>query len=241
MSRRLGAAHDARLTHREGREVVVVQVALRVLRFERVDALVLARRPEGEQGQRLRLAAREEAAAVRARQDAHLGADRAGSRRDRARRGALLDGDAAADDVLLELREGAPRLDQPDRVAQLLAVARGERLDDLLAHLDGRVCRPFLSVTAVTRSTSAPKRASICLVVTRSMLLGHLPLGLARLATELVLHVDELDDLDLRETQRLDDLGFGDFTGARLDHLEGVAVAAHDEVERAVPRGRGSG
>ena len=72
----LGAAHEAGLADRVRREVVVVDVALLVLDAEVVDALELAGAAQREQAQSLRLAAGEEGAAVRARDDADLAGDR---------------------------------------------------------------------------------------------------------------------------------------------------------------------
>ena len=103
----LGAAHEAGLAHRVRREVVVVDVALLVLDAEAVDALELAGAAQREQAHRLRLAAREEGAAVRARDDADLAADRPDLVGRAAVGAALLDGDAVADDVLLDLGERA--------------------------------------------------------------------------------------------------------------------------------------
>ena len=68
----LRAAHEARLPDREGREVVVVEVALGGLQPERVEALLLAARAERRDRERLRLAAGEERGAVRARRDPDL-------------------------------------------------------------------------------------------------------------------------------------------------------------------------
>ena len=63
----LRAAHEARLPDRVGREVVVVHVAALRLEREVVDALALLGGAEREQGHDLRLPAREERRAVRAR------------------------------------------------------------------------------------------------------------------------------------------------------------------------------
>ena len=60
----LGRAHAARLSHRVGREVVVVHVAPVTLEREVVDALAFLRRAERQQRHDLRLAAGEEARAV---------------------------------------------------------------------------------------------------------------------------------------------------------------------------------
>ena len=61
----LRAAHEARLPDRVGREVVVVHVAALRLEREVVDPLPLLRGAERERRQDLRLAAREQARAVR--------------------------------------------------------------------------------------------------------------------------------------------------------------------------------
>ena len=63
----LGAAHEARLPDRVGREVVVVHVAALRLEGEVVDALPLLGGAEREERHDLRLAAGEERRAVRAR------------------------------------------------------------------------------------------------------------------------------------------------------------------------------
>ena len=72
-----GAAQRPRLADGERREVVVVHVALRLFRLEGVQLLLVAHRAERGDREDLRLAAREEAGAVRSRQEADLGADRA--------------------------------------------------------------------------------------------------------------------------------------------------------------------
>ncbi len=64
----LGAAHAAGLTGAEGREVVVVHVALAVDRLDSVEALPLVEHAQGADGEHLGLAALEEAGAVDQRQ-----------------------------------------------------------------------------------------------------------------------------------------------------------------------------
>ena len=70
------AAHRLVLARRIGRQVVVVQVALRLLGADGVDALDVGRRSERGDRQRLRLAAGEEPRAMRPRQEADLDRDR---------------------------------------------------------------------------------------------------------------------------------------------------------------------
>ena len=84
----LGSAEAARLPDREGREVVVVPVVLLGLEAERVEAHLLLERAERDDAERLRLAAREERRAVRARRDADLDRDVADLVRARGRRDA---------------------------------------------------------------------------------------------------------------------------------------------------------
>src|SRR5205807_9742012 len=89
----LRAAHEARLPDRVGREVVVVHVAALRLEGEVVDPLPLLGGAEREQGHDLRLAAREERRAVRARAHRDLALDRTDLLRAATVRPPLLDGD----------------------------------------------------------------------------------------------------------------------------------------------------
>ena len=102
----LDAAHAARLPDREGREVVVVPVVLFRLQAERVEAHLLLERAHRDDAQRLRLPAREQRRAVRARRHADFDRDVADLVLRAAVGALLLDGDALADDRLLELVEG---------------------------------------------------------------------------------------------------------------------------------------
>jgi len=113
----------------------VVDVALLLGETQVVDALELAGATQREERERLRLAAREQCAAVGAGDHADLGADVADLLGAAAVRAALLDGDAPADDVLLELGGGAADHGETVRVD---VVAAGERLDDRGAQVGGR-------------------------------------------------------------------------------------------------------
>src|SRR5690349_6049667 len=73
----LRRAEAAGFTDRERREVVVKQERVLRLAFRRVDDLRVARGTECDDDQRLRLAAREQRRAVRARQHADAHSDRA--------------------------------------------------------------------------------------------------------------------------------------------------------------------
>ena len=98
----LRASHEARLPDREGREVVVVHVAAVLLEGEVVDPLTLLHRPEREERHDLRLPAREERGAVRARTDLHLGRDLADLLLGASVRPPLVDRDLLADEILVD-------------------------------------------------------------------------------------------------------------------------------------------
>src|ERR1700760_1373343 len=102
----LDAAHAAGLAHRERREVVVVPVVLFRLEAERVETPLLLQRAHRDDAQCLRLTAREQRRAVRARRDADFDRDVADLILATAVWALLVDGDALADDRLLELVEG---------------------------------------------------------------------------------------------------------------------------------------
>ncbi len=70
-------AHAARFTDGVGREVVVQQEALFLRAFQAVDVLLVFAGAERGNDERLRLAAREQRRAVRARQDVDFRQDRA--------------------------------------------------------------------------------------------------------------------------------------------------------------------
>ena len=132
----LGAAHEAGLADRVRREVVVVDVALLVLDAEAVDALELAGATQRDDAQGLRLAAREEGAAVHARHHADLAGDLADLVGAAAVGAALLHRDAIAHEVSLDLGERA--LDMRHALVRRVLVEEG--LDGGL--LDRRTWRP---------------------------------------------------------------------------------------------------
>ncbi len=131
----LRAAHEAGLSHRERREVVVVPEPLGLLQAEVVDLHVHAGGAERHVGEDLRLTAREQGRAVRTRCDVDLGLDRANLVLGAAVGALLVDGDALADGVLLELREGGLDLGEPLAVGLLVLGRRRVLLEHLL--LDG--------------------------------------------------------------------------------------------------------
>ena len=172
-----GAAHTASLANGVGREVVVQHEVLAALALERVDHLLVLPGAERGDAQRLRLAAGEQRRAMRARQHADLGDDRAH------RLGvAAIDAqpgveDGVADDVGLDLLEqrlgrlgvqaladqrlGHLLLGGADRVvAQALVhflVGLGERRGGQL--LDARQQRGLLRPSAPAAPTAPWRRA----------------------------------------------------------------------------------
>src|SRR5205085_3382122 len=102
----LGPAHEPGLADAEGREVVVVEVALGRLEPERVQAHLLTRGAERDHAEGLSLTAREQGGPVRTRGHAHLDRDWTDLLGRAAVRALLVHGDALADDRLLELVEG---------------------------------------------------------------------------------------------------------------------------------------
>ena len=227
----LRAAHEAGLAHRERREVVVVEVALGRLEPEVVQAHLLARRAERDDRQRLRLAAREQRGAVRARQDADLGVDRPDLGLGAAVRALLVDGDALADEVLLELveRELGP--------AAVLRVGLGRRLAGVLGEhglldgLGGVLARELVLHARGLVQRRAVRRLDLRVEVLVDRRGRDLELGLGDLAGELELRGAQLLDRAVGDVERVEHLGLGDLVGARLDHQDGLVGARDHEVE----------
>src|SRR5215210_4461452 len=228
----LRAAHEARLPDREGREVVVVEVALGGLQPERVEPHLLARGAERGHRDRLRLAAREQRGAMRARQQAGLDGDLADLVGPAAVGAALLDRDALADDRLLEPVEGELRLRAALGVLGRLGVAGVLREDLVLDRLGGVLAgelvldRGRLVELLAVRALDLLQQA---LVDLRDL---DLELGrLAGLLAELAHRAAELLDLRVGDVQRVEDLGLGDLVRPRLDHQDGLLGARDHEVE----------
>ena len=231
----LGTAHEAGLTHRERREVVVVEVVLGLLEAERVQAHLVTRGAERGDREGLRLAAGEDGRAVRARRHSHLDPDVADLLRGTPVGALLVDRDALADDVLLELVEG-----QLHRAAArgvglgLVGIAR-QRLEDLLLDSLGGVLALEL-VGHLGRLVEGRAEALLDLGEDRLVDLrrGGLHLGLAGLLLQVALGLAELLDGLVGDVERIEDLGLGDLVGACLDHQDGLFGARDDEVERGL-------
>ena len=121
-----GAAQELHLADGERREVVVQHELLPALADQRVDLLLVRRRAERGDHERLRLAAREERRAVRARQHADLAGDRADVGEAAAVDALPLVDDRLADDLLLQPCRRARR-----PALRALGSLAGERRHDL--------------------------------------------------------------------------------------------------------------
>ena len=132
----LRAAHEARLPDRVGREVVVVHVAALRLEREVVDPLALLGGAEGEQRHDLRLAAREERRAVRARADADLARDRADLLGAAPVGAALVDRDLPPDELLVDRLGGLLHVLPRHRVLDRRRLRVGGRGPDRERQLD---------------------------------------------------------------------------------------------------------
>ncbi len=134
----LGAPHEAGLPGREGREVVVVHVALGVDRGDRVEHLRHAGHAEGGDVEHLGLAPLEQGRAVRRGEEVDLGRERADVGRT-----AAVDPEAVLDDALAHQLLGQ-RADGGLDLAGAALELDGQRLLDLLARpVERRVALGF--------------------------------------------------------------------------------------------------
>ena len=231
----LGTAHEAGFSHREGREVVVVEVVLGLLEAERVEAHLLARGAQRGDREGLRLAAGEDRGAVRTRRHPHLDPDVADLLRRAAVRPLLVDGDALADGLLLELVEGQLHLCAARGVALGLIRVAGHRLEGLFLDSLGGV----LAVELVGHLGGLVEGGAEALLDLGENRLVHLRrsglhLVLAGLLAQVVLGLAELLDGGVGDVERVEDLRLGDLVGARLDHQDGLLGARDHEVERGL-------
>src|SRR5207253_2673542 len=121
------AAQELHLAGAEGREIVVQHELLVGLADERVDLLLVGRGPERRHDERLRLAAREERRAMRARQDLDLAGDRPDVGEPAPVEPPSLVDDRLAHDLLLQ------PIEQPRDHLRLLGYTAADARDDLVA------------------------------------------------------------------------------------------------------------
>ena len=218
------------LAGRVRRHVVVVHEQLLVLGVEGVEPLALARRAEREDGQHLRVAAREQRGAVRQREESHLGGDRTQVLGATTVDTEVLGHDQATHDLLLERAEGLTGLagertlvDTVDAVGEHTVDDRAADLGQLLvAQLlaERGVAVDGLDVLGSSRGDRVEDRR--CVVDEQLELTG-------------VTHASEVDEALLRLAQLADErLGLLDGVA---DDLLGRGGRAHLDVQHGV-RGR---
>ena len=221
-----GAAHGARLADGVGREVVVVHIALRLVRGERVELLRHVHAAEGGDGEHLRLAALEEAGAVRAREGADVDVERADLRGLAVVRAAAVAEDAVAHGLL---DDGVERVADVAGLEAALEL-RGELGADalvLLAALAGGVRHDLVEAVG----EGVVDGLDGLFVVDGG---GVVLLDGGGVGGDLL---DEAVDGGVRlhgDLHCLDDGLLGNLGGARLDHHDGVLRAGDDQVEVAL-------
>ena len=224
-----GRAQRPRLADAEWREVVVVHETLEFLEAEAVQLLLVADRPEGHDAQRLRLTAREECRAVGSGQEAHLATDRTDLRGLTAVGPHPLIQDLATHaflhlglKTLRQIRQPVGELWTQLRDGLLFQVVK-RRLAQRLVRIEQGLVQPRCQELA-------DRLVDVCVLGAWR----HLDFGLAHLGGKRLLPLAQADDLPVRNAERLDDLLFGHFLGARLDHDDGLFRAGDDQVELAL-------
>ena len=239
----LGPAHEAGLADRERREVVVVPVVLVRLEPEGVEAHLLLERAQRDGRQRLRLPAREERGAVRARQDAGLDRRSTGSRRSPRPSGRFFSTAMRWRMTCFSSRSKASCARW--RYSAWVSASASPEYWVSTASSTAFVAawRSSLSTTWVASSSCAPWLERISLEQALVDLRGlDLQLLLADLLGQLALQGAELADLVVGDVERVEDLRLGDLVRAGLDHEDGLLGAGDDQVEVGVggagpPRG----
>src|SRR5262245_18257291 len=222
------AAQERDFADREGREVVMEHEALPLLALEALDFLRVFRGAQRTGDQRLGFAAREDCRSVRARQHARLDPDRPDLVELAAVEAHAVGQDLLAQNPFLEILKDLLRFDPA------LDFAFGDRRDELVEHL--------IDAVVVLELAADPHRFGqrhedllfdLAVEVVTDLLLLDLDLWLARLFREVVDGGDDLLDRRVRRFERFEDLLFGDFFRAGLDHHDAVAGAGDDEIDFA--------
>jgi hypothetical protein len=235
MSRRLGVVQH---------EVLVVALV------ERLDELLVGGATERRVDDRLGLAPREEPRPVRPRRNAHLAGDRTDVRGSATVDALSLRDDHAAheagadvvQDVLHSARDRAQlaltRLDGLEAVERhlLLPEVTRETLEHLrLDRIDGGVA---LGLRGDAHRFREPRFGGLAhppleIRVPR-VSCRDLELGLADATVQILLRLEQLDDLLVRELERIEHLALGHVLRTALDHHESGAAAGHDEIQLAL-------
>jgi hypothetical protein len=230
------ASQEPRLADTEGREVVVQHELLVVLADERVDLLLIRRRAQRGDDERLRLAAREQRRAVGARQHADFTGDLADVGGAAAVDTVAVVDDVAAHDLALHLFDHG--LQGPGLIRQFVEQWRQHVLCGLASGGGTLVLALDAQGLAQARRRRVTHTFEERLVKTRR---GERALRFADRLLQLVLHVEQrLQSLVCGE-QCLEHHVLGKHAGASLDHDEPGAAAGNQQVqiglfELAVPR-----
>ena len=226
-----GRAHATRLADRIGREVVMEQEALLIGALERVDVLLVLARAECGHDQRLRLAAREQRRAVRARQHAGLGDDRPHGLHVAPVDAQAVVENVPAHDLGLQIVEGFVDLLLGE--LRLRALRRERREDLVLDSVHRRVALlldgDLIGLAQLLLADLGDRLGD------RLFVRGH---EVARLLGgalgEANDRVDHRLETAMSGHHRLEHRLLGELLGLRLDHEHRVRRAGDDEVERRI-------
>ena len=221
------AAHRAGFADAVAREVVMMDVVLRRLGSEAVDDLLVAEGAERRDREDLGLATREEARAVRARQQADFTRYRADFFDFAAVRTDLLMRDHVAHDGLLEVVDGDSDLFVHLRV-ELEEVFHGVGRD--LGDVGVAVELVRVAHGGVEAVLGVVADGLLHLVRDEEEL--RLALLLAAVGLDALLELDEALDLLVAEQDGVEDDVFRQLVGAGLDHHDGIVGAGDGEVQR---------
>src|SRR5437870_288705 len=221
-----GAAQGTRLAHREGWEVVVVQVALELFGGQPVELLLVGHGTEGCDGERLRLAAGEKPRAMRPWQHADLDGDRA-----HVLEATTVDAHALFDDALPDAVFHRFVEELADDVGVL-----GETLAQLDDRLGAEIVHGVLAALLVSAVHDLVEAQGEVFTHDLDHLLGVAggdPLALFDPDLLLQLELGSADPLDLlvRQRQRVEHHLLAYAPCARLDHEDGIGRPGDHEVE----------
>ena len=228
-----GGTNPPGLTHRVGREVVVVHELLGIVGGQGVQVLLHAQGAQGGRGQHLGLAPGEETRAVGAGQDAHLAGDGADLRQ------------AAAVGAHLQVQNAAAHLALDHVLEPLGHLVLAKFLGQLLGHLVLNPVETFVPLrlegVLLQDFGYAAVDNGLDLGVQPLLFLGvffHFVLGLADLGNQFI---DQVNGNQVGVKGLLDPLQdylLRDFIGTGFNHHYGVAGAGHYHVKLAVRQSR---